>query len=512
MTLEQVNSLPSNDLSSAVSTQKSNKSKDTGFSGVLSLAAGKKINVVNSDKALNSVAMMKPSKASSDDAASIAKPDKDKETDIKDSLNNNSLKTDSKDDKKVTELNSDQKSEILDKIEDDLSVTEDQIVNAMQILGLSFQDLFDPKNLIRLMSQLLGTEDNSSALLMNQGVKDLINDFKILSAETGIDIVSSGKETEPLSINVDTEPVADETVGNKEIFSINTEETIQEVDNNTPAITESSNNSESADTKADKVQSVNITVSDQREQTEKTEEVKTDTEEKTQVRVETAAGDDETGRTSDQSFREDFFSKNENGRNTSETPLVKENTTLVFSQTYSMPEAVYETTSSSNCEVQLADSIINQIVRSAKLTLTDTSSTMEMVLNPEQLGKIYMEVAARDGAVKARILAENENVKNMLETRLEILQQDFKEQGIKVDSIEISVGTRDLSENDPADNTFDFSGSQNGREREENEGNKGRLHRIDLNNLDGLKGLMTEEELLTARIMKEEGNTLSYQA
>jgi|GEM_PF-3202438 flagellar hook-length control protein FliK len=512
MTLEQVNSLPSNDLSSAVSTKKSNNNKDAGFSGILSFAAGKKINVVNSVKALNSVAKISKEKVSADNTISISKKaDTDNKTgDIKDSLKNNqnSLKIDSKDDNKVFELDSEQKSNIIGKIEEDLSVTEDQIVNAMQILGLSFQDLFDPKNLMQLMSQLLGKGDDSSALLMNQGVKDLINDFKALSAEIGIDYTNPTKDSDQKNVVINTEPIsepADENTGIKEDFSLNNEIKNPETVDNPAIVTDDKE-------QAGDASKVNITVSDQKEKTEETEEVNTFTQDETQGLEENVKIDPETMKSEDQSFKENFFSKNNSGKNSTEIPIAKENTTAVFTHTYSMTEAIYETTSASNHEVKLADSIIDQIVRSAKLTLTDTSSTMEMVLDPERLGKIYMEVTARDGAIKAKIMAENENVKNMLETRLDILQQNFKEQGIKVDSVEISVGSRNLSENDSLENTFDSSQDHKGREGENKEDNKKSLHRIDLNNLDGLKGLMTEEELLTAKIMKEEGNTLSYQA
>jgi hypothetical protein len=33
-----------------------------------------------------------------------------------------------------------------------------------------------------------------------------------------------------------------------------------------------------------------------------------------------------------------------------------------------------------------------------------------------------------------------------------------------------------------------------------------------MNNLDDLKSLMTEEEMLTAKIMRDQGNTLNFRA
>ena len=51
-----------------------------------------------------------------------------------------------------------------------------------------------------------------------------------------------------------------------------------------------------------------------------------------------------------------------------------------------------------------------------------------------------------------------------------------------------------------------------GNETESNADNRSSTRRINLNSLDGLRGLVTEEELLTAQIMKEQGNTVDYTA
>jgi flagellar hook-length control protein FliK len=140
---------------------------------------------------------------------------------------------------------------------------------------------------------------------------------------------------------------------------------------------------------------------------------------------------------------------------------------------------------------------------------------MEMVLNPEELGKVFMEVTAKDGAVKAKLLAQNETVKAALETQLVILQDRFKEAGMKVDSVEISVGTHEFREGQEESAALDMNmgnSESNGKSQEEMQESKPRLHRIDLNNMDNLMGLMTDEEVLAAQIMKQQGNTISFQA
>ena len=57
----------------------------------------------------------------------------------------------------------------------------------------------------------------------------------------------------------------------------------------------------------------------------------------------------------------------------------------------------------------------------------------------------------------------------------------------------------------------DSNQNQQGR-NEGNDNHVRRLNNINMNNLDDLKSLMTEEEMLTAKIMRDQGNTLNFRA
>ena len=60
-------------------------------------------------------------------------------------------------------------------------------------------------------------------------------------------------------------------------------------------------------------------------------------------------------------------------------------------------------------------------------------------------------------------------------------------------------------------NSFVNNQNQQGR-NEGNDNHVRRLNNINMNNLDDLKSLMTEEEMLTAKIMRDQGNTLNFRA
>ena len=129
-----------------------------------------------------------------------------------------------------------------------------------------------------------------------------------------------------------------------------------------------------------------------------------------------------------------------------------------------------------------------------------------MTLNPEGLGKIYMEVTQRGDEITAKIFAENDVVKNALESQMANLRLELNQGSTKVTSIEVSVGVHEFERNLEEEAKRD--------EQRENQGNQSRKRnsRINLNSLDDLSGLMSDEDLLIAKMMQDNGNSLDFQA
>ena len=126
---------------------------------------------------------------------------------------------------------------------------------------------------------------------------------------------------------------------------------------------------------------------------------------------------------------------------------------------------------------------------------------MEMQLNPENLGKIYLNISEKEGVIRAQLAAQNEVVKEALETQMVELRQNLNQQGIKVDAIEVTVATHEFEQN------LDGQAKQEEQAGEQMEQNQKKARRsLNLNDLDGLSGLMSEEEELVAKIMRNNGN------
>ena len=151
--------------------------------------------------------------------------------------------------------------------------------------------------------------------------------------------------------------------------------------------------------------------------------------------------------------------------------------------------------------------VINQIARNVRVTISEAATSMEMQLNPEHLGKIYLNISERAGVIRAQITAQNEAVKEALETQLVELRTNLSQQGIKVDAVEVTVGTHEFEQNLEGNAKQE---EQQGQQMEESQ--KQTRRNLNLDDLDGLSGLMTEEEQLAAQIMRDNGNQVDYTA
>ena len=151
-------------------------------------------------------------------------------------------------------------------------------------------------------------------------------------------------------------------------------------------------------------------------------------------------------------------------------------------------------------------SIIDQIVEASRTTMDGDKTTVEMLLHPEGLGKVLMEVTEENGQVKAHIYTQNEQVKEALENQMFQLKEQMNQSQTKVQSVEISVGTHEFERNLEA-------GQQNQEQGQEGQNQRPKkMRNLNMNDLDDLQGLMTQEEELVTKMMRDQGNTVNYTA
>lgn len=150
--------------------------------------------------------------------------------------------------------------------------------------------------------------------------------------------------------------------------------------------------------------------------------------------------------------------------------------------------------------------IMRQIMDYMKVSVKPDSSDLEMQLHPQSLGTLHIQMAAKNGVVTANFITENETVKAALESQMVQLKENFTEQGIKVEAIEVTVQTHQFEQN--LEQGRDGSGS---REAEAGVG-KRRTRRINLNTAFAEDEPQTEEDRIAADMMSANGNTVDFTA
>ncbi len=89
--------------------------------------------------------------------------------------------------------------------------------------------------------------------------------------------------------------------------------------------------------------------------------------------------------------------------------------------------------------------IVNQIMDQVKIHINNANTSIEIQLTPESLGKVQVSVEDNNGVLTAKFQAENRVAKEAIESSLVQFKEHLAEQGIKVDSVEVSVGNFDLN-------------------------------------------------------------------
>ena len=376
---------------------------------------------------------------------------------------------------------------VRDVIKDELQVTDEQITEAMETLGLTVADLMNPQQLAALAAELTGTED-MSALLCNEAFMNVMQSVGTLTEDLLQELGVTAEELTQLLEN------AGQAEMNADLM-----QTVQTADaadaQRVYADTaEQPQAAAVAETEPRAVRSKDITPEETDAQA-KTATAGTEEETVADVAAGTGKEQAQTGSNSN-SGQQDSASQAHAGVDVHTGPTLTE--TVAMQGANSAGE--YAT------QVDIAD-VVRQIVTYTRVNYTaNQETTMEMQLNPEHLGKIYLEITSKDGTVSAHLTAQNEVVKEALESQIADLKQNMNQAGVKVDAVEVTVGGHEFERN------LEQNAKQEEQQAEEREKAANATRHINLNELDGLSGLMTEEETLVAKMMAEQGNSVDFTA
>lgn len=143
--------------------------------------------------------------------------------------------------------------------------------------------------------------------------------------------------------------------------------------------------------------------------------------------------------------------------------------------------------------------VMNQILDYMKVSMRPEDTVLNMQLHPENLGTLHIQIWAREGVMTAHFTATSEAVKTVLENQMAVLRENFEQQDIKVDAIEVTVETHQFESN-----------LEQGRNRgEEEQGRRPRRRRLDMSGLESGEEL-TESDKIVAEMMAANGSSVDY--
>ncbi len=375
----------------------------------------------------------------------------------------------------------DMKDELISTVAEDLNVSEDDLLTAMENLGLVWTDLLNQQNLADVAVEL-NISAEPTELLLNSDFQNALMDVNQLvtdaAAELGMD---ADQFTDIVAQMTQVEPEDAAMFGNIIDNALGNVQQKPEEDNAVNFVSDAESDAVSEAEPDQTSEPVKLTVDDtagyNQQETETSEEFSN-----------SDSNDDRTG-------RESLGAE----RNTGEVLVAQDSGINVLADldvdTVNPEPEAYVSTDTAE--------LINQVVDNIKLNVSQETTSIEMQLNPENLGKVYVHLSSKEGTVNAQFTATNEVVREALEAQVAALKENLNQAGVKVDAVEVTVSSHEFERNLEQDQS-----------REEQEGEyqeaaaKQRRRNINMSSLDELEGLMTEEESLVAQMMRDNGNSV----
>lgn len=411
-----------------------------------------------------------------------------------------SIKTASKNshtESEVKKITYDISSQIVEKVTDDLDISEDELNNAMQLLGLTAMDLLNPANLAALYCEVTGNASDPQALVLNADFTALFNDVSQVASENDaqLDLLSQLTASDDGEIlDADIVSSADTTDTNESTGSVNTPE--KTVDSSYDDTAASGQNINDTADEAVKVYDGGTQDSSYKNSDEGTSSGETgngitsdENTEKTQSKSQVDSSFDDSGERI--LHHEDGAHSDNSVLHASVSEQLNTDTSFEMSQ------------SQSRLRVDTTD-IIRQIVDSMSISNTTEESAINLQLTPESLGRMYINVSQKNSEISARIAVSNEAVKEALQTQMVNLKEALNNSGIRVNEVEITVASHEFERN------LEQGAANDSRQQESTNSYNGSNSSGSGTDSDMMQD--RAEERLVTQIMRDNGNSVDFTA
>jgi flagellar hook-length control protein FliK len=351
--------------------------------------------------------------------------------------------------------------ELEDTVKKALKLTDKEYAEAMEILGLTTVDLLNLENLKQLLLTVNGAEDITEVLTnenlansmdsllqaVNQFLesnKDLLGEFQegnLLGTDSMKDLMNQ----EDIQKTAESDPLAGEKANGsedaKETISAmygDGIEVVVEIDNVPLAGLEDSKPEETMNLISSDTQNLSNEENSQLNSAD------------SNLLDESEMQNDSVKLADDNSKENDLKFEPLNDMNS----FINNLTAAALGTDYVDGEQITNT--------RMIHDITNQILEQLKVTIKPDVTSMELQLNPEHLGKVGLTIASKDGSLTAQFTAQTEMAREAIESQMHVLIENLNNQGLKVESIEVTVSNFTFGEsNQAAKGEEQQNGSQN---------------------------------------------------
>lgn len=424
---------------------------------------------------------------------SKAKSTSDKVSDVNSGNSVNSLNQKSID--KVNE-------KIADEVKDVLGIDDDTFANAMTALGLSPLDLLESNNLAKLVLFVNGSNDFTD-LLTDENMMNQLNELSDILGNLNWEDLTGMSKSDFLE---EVEDFNAKSQTGSDVFKENAPALVQDT---AVDAADSGNTSENVSAEEESAANTNNVSTEKKSAQGETTVNTSDNSSDTKVEVSVTKSEESSSQQSSYSSQsEDDMSEVTHDQTISEDDVTTDNQHTVrndFIQNLNQAvnDAVQVAKPESVRMQQMVD-IVNQVVERIKVSIGTESTSMEMQLNPEHLGKLLLNVSSKNGVMTAVFSVQSEEARAALESQMYTLRENLELRELKVDAVEVNVSDFDFSHSDQT-----MSGDQSKADN----GN-GKQMKFDFDDEASSEEMISNEEKEAVRkqVMRDNGSQIDFTA
>ncbi len=367
--------------------------------------------------------------------------------------------------------------ELVGKVAEELGVSEEEVLAAMEALGFVMADLLNADNMTELVLTIEG--EDMLALMTDEGLYNSLQNLLTMVSEA-VDQIGEKVELSP-----------------EELEAILEQAKVPEMEENPETVPEDGKRPQMPEGQED----YTVTVERNGETVKVSVEVdgssQTESTEVTGLKPEAVQEETTADSGKGDGSKKEGSSQKENAQEMTHGNMLLES--LLNKGGAVKSEAVFENAMAQNTAD--TQNIMNQIMDYMRVQVKADMTQMELQLNPASLGTVNINITSKAGVITAQFLTQNETVKAAIESQIVQLKNSFEEQGLKVEAVEVTVASHSFERN--------LNGDGNGQQQAQDGKKKGN-RKVNLNGPAMEEEPAAEEE--EPAIMGMEGSTVSFTA